>query len=164
MPKVDLVPLARTDYQKLEEGDIVYDRYGNRHKVIAIKYSKSNPKNRELSLKHGLRDYGKIKINETGWVGHATGQGLFKERGQKYATARSPKRGVSRGSRVIAVVPLSQGDRKVKAGTRGTVKDIRRLTLAQSKQFHRDHKALISVKWDRGGTFDNVYPTQIKPA
>jgi len=38
------------------------------------------------------------------------------------------------------------------------------LTPAQSKQFHGGQKALLSVKWDKGGTFDNVYPTQITPA
>ncbi len=160
MAKVDLVPLAKTDYQKLEERDIIYDSWGNKWRITAIKYSKSTPTARELSMKHGLSKYGKFKVTARGIVGAS----MFKIRGTKFATAKSPGKGIKRGSRVLARVPLEQSGKVVKAGTRGIVKVIRPLAPAQSEQFHRGQKALLSVKWDKGGTFYNVYPTQIKPA
>jgi len=158
--KLNLVPLAKTDYQKLEEGDIIYDSWGNRWRVTAIKYSKRTPTTREISVKHGLHKYGKFKVNAGGIVGEE----MFKTRGTSFHTAKSPGRGIKRGRRVVARVPLEQAGKVVKAGTRGVVKEIRPLTPAQSKQFHGGQKALLSVKWDKGGTFDNVYPTQITPA
>lgn len=158
--KLDLVPLAKTDYQKLDTGDIIYDEKGTKWKVTAIKFSKTIPTSREISVKHGLRSFAKFRITATGSVGEK----LFKEKGKVFATAKAPKKGIVRGAKVIAKVPLEWGEKKVSAGTRGIVTDIRSLTPAQSKQFHGGQKAFLSVKWAKGGTFMNVYPSQVKLA
>jgi len=160
MAKLNLVPLAKSDYKKLDAGDIVYDSLGKRWRVTAVKFSRATPSSREISVKHGLYAYDKFKVTAKGIAGPP----LFKEKGTIYATAKSPRRGIVRGAKVVARVPLEWSGKKVKAGTRGIVIEIRTLTPAQSKQFHHGEKAFLSVKWSKGGTFMNVYPTQVKPA
>lgn len=160
--KFDLIPLAKTDYQKLEPGDVFYDGFGKKWKITTIKYSKRNPTSRVISAKYGMYRYGKVQITAKG-----PDTPLFKEKGTRYHSPKSPKKGVNVGSRVSARVPISEGIYKgakvIKVGTRGTVLQIRTLTPEQSKQYHHGEKAMLSVKFDKGGTMHNVYPTQVRP-
>jgi len=154
----NLVSLTATDYLKLEYGDVVYDGWGQRWVVKAVNFPvKSNPKSRDISLKHGLYANSKLALRNG-----KPDEKMFKERGTVFAAPKSPKAGLVRGVRVVAKVPLSYGEKSVKAGVKGTIVKIRPLTPAQSKQFHHGEKAFLAVRWDRGSTFQNVYPSQVK--
>jgi len=66
------------------------------------------------------------------------------------------------GDKIEAKRILSESGRRVTVGAKGVVAEIRPLTTIQSKTYHGRQKAILKVRWAKGGTWYNVYPKDIK--
>lgn len=155
---LDLVPLTSKQYLNLQRGDEIYDSLGARYRVTSVKTWVRRPNDRDYGLKHGLYTYGTLRVR--GGKPHIA---VYKLRGTAVAKTAKGARGVSLkvGDKVESK-GISDWRGRVAKGTRGTVLEVRPLTAEQSKLYHDGQKALLKVRWAKGGTMYNVHPKDIK--
>lgn len=65
------------------------------------------------------------------------------------------------GSKVVAAEDITFGSKTVPAGTKGVLLN-RREIEARFLPYHKGNKEFLEIKWAKGGTMWNVYPSQVK--
>lgn len=65
------------------------------------------------------------------------------------------------GSKVVSTEDLTSGGKTIPAGTKGVLLN-RREIEARFSPHHKGNKEFLEIKWAKGGTMWNVYPSQVK--
>lgn len=155
---LQLYPLTPGEYFNLRAGDEVYDAGGARHKVTSIKKWAGRPGELVINLKHGLYDFSNVDLRAR----HPDVPLFRTSRSQFKAPKGLQGFPVKIGDKLITREPITFGKSRVEEGAVGELKGVHPLTAEQSKLYHGGQRALLTVKFVKGGTFFNVYPRQVK--
>lgn len=153
-----LFALALAEYWRLAQGNEVYDEDGARFRVTSLQKWATRPDELDINLAHGLYEHYTVRVR-----GNHVSIPLFRTSRQMFKEPKGVQGlPVKIGGKLETREPITFGKSSVPAGAVGVLQGVHPLTPDQSKLYHGGQRALLTVKFDKGGTFFNVYPRQVK--
>lgn len=156
-----LYALTTDEYFRLKAGDVVYDLQGARYKVTSVEKWAGRPGDVDIHVKYGL--YNVRGLPAIHVRGSQTDTPLYRDTRQHLSAPKALQGFPARiGDKLITREPLLFGEKRVPEGATGVLESVRPLTPEQATLYHGGQKALLTVKFPKGGRFPNVYPRQVK--
>jgi hypothetical protein len=158
---LQLYTLKPAEYFRLAAGNEIYDEHGARYKVTSVQKWAKRPNDMTIQIKHGMYDFGSIYIRDGQPAYPWTN--IYRQGRQEFKAPKGLQGFPAKvGDKLITKEPIIFGQSRVEEGSVGELTGVHLLTPEQSTLYHGGQRALLTVKFQKGGTFFNVYPRQVK--